>query len=171
MPLDDLIGALLTLHPQTALDCWLGSTEGHQSAFAPRLAVDDDLNPFGKVPTPTLLNWAKRNPETRLPQLMEVIPVLENQDGVPAWSEVALSLLGEATDRAGMLQGLAERLRPTSWSGSLAVVLEQRRPLIQHFFDDEDPAVRQAARAIDHSLQREIDAEAEREVKRDERFE
>jgi hypothetical protein len=70
-----------------------------------------------------------------------------------------------------MLQVLAERLRPSSWSGSLAVVLEQRRPLIQHFFDDEDPSVREAARGIDHSLQREIDAEAEREVKRDERFE
>jgi hypothetical protein len=43
--------------------------------------------------------------------------------------------------------------------------------LIRHFFDDEDPAARQAARAIDHSLQREIDAEAKQEVKRDERFE
>ncbi|HSO81824.1 hypothetical protein [Thiocapsa sp.] len=99
---------------------------------------------------------------------------MEKQDGKPAWSEIALSLLIEAPDRAVMLKGLAEGLRPSSWSGSLAVVLEQRRPLIQRFFNDEDPAVRQAARAIDHSLQREIDAEAERderEIKRDERFE
>ena len=72
---------------------------------------------------------------------------------------------------SGMLQVMAERLRPSSWSGSLAVILEQRRPLIRHFFADEDPAARQAARAIDHSLQREIDAEAKQEVKRDERFE
>jgi hypothetical protein len=168
MELDGLIGTLLTLHPQIALDCWLGSTEHNQSVFAWCLV---GANPLSNVSTPTLMEWAKQHPETRLPQLMEVIPVLEKQDGAPAWSEVALSLLGEATDRACMLQGLAERLRPSSWSGSLAVVLEQRRPLVQRFFDDEDPAVRQAARAIDHSLQREIDAEAEREVKRDERFE
>ena len=70
-----------------------------------------------------------------------------------------------------MLRGLTARLHPSGWSGSLADILEQRRPLIQHFLDDEDPAVRQVAREFGDALLTDIAAERSREVNRDERFE
>ncbi|HYN79711.1 MAG TPA: hypothetical protein VES73_18170 [Lamprocystis sp. (in: g-proteobacteria)] len=167
----DLIETLLTLHPQAALDCWLGDAEDRRPVSMRYLARNDERNPFGKISTPILVEWAGRDPETRLPRLADVIRVLEKPEGDPAWSEAALALLTAATDRAVILQRLAERLRPSAWGGSLAVILEQRRPLIQPFLTDADPAVRQAARAIDQALQREIAAEAASAVSRDERFE
>jgi hypothetical protein len=82
-----------------------------------------------------------------------------------------LALLDAAPNRAALLKHLAGRLSPRSWSGSLADILERRRPLIQRFFADEDPAVCQVAREIDSHLERKIAAEAACEVNRDERFE
>ena len=82
-----------------------------------------------------------------------------------------MALLSVAPDRAAVLRSLAAQLHPSGWSGSLADILEQRRPLIQHFLDDEDPALRQVAREVDGALFEEIAAERSREVDRDERFE
>jgi hypothetical protein len=171
IPLDDLAKTLLILHPQTALDCWLGDTQESSQGLAWHLFGNDDRNPLGKVPIPILLEWAGRDSETRLLRLADVIPVLEKQNGGPAWSEAAMALLNAAPDRAAMLQRLAQHFRPSGWIGSLAVILEERRPLIQPFLTDADPAVIRAASVIDQVLQREIAAEAEREINRDERFE
>jgi hypothetical protein len=84
IPLDDLAKTLLTLHPQTALDCWLGDTQESWQVLAWRLFGNDDRNPLGQMPLPILLEWAGRDLETRLPRLADVIPVLEKQGGVPA---------------------------------------------------------------------------------------
>lgn len=94
-----------------------------------------------------------------------------NKDKATAWSETALALLSAAPDRAAVLRRLAAQLYPSGWSGSLAVVLEQRVPLIQQFINDDDPAVRQVAREIKDGLLEGIDKERSREIDRDERFE
>jgi len=170
--LDDLIGVLLTLYPQPALDCWLGDRHDCSHMLTWRLVRDDDRNPFGKVPIPILMEWAAQDPATRFPRLADAIPVLARTKVEPhAWSESALALLDAAPDRATLLKVLGVRLRPSHWGGSLADILERRRPLIQQFFADQDPAVRQVAREIDRYLQREIADEVAREVNRDERFE
>jgi hypothetical protein len=166
-----LIETLLTLHPHVALDCWLGDIQNPLQVLMWRLAHNEDRNPFGKVPAPILLDWAAQDPVTRFPRLADVIPVLDAKADPLAWSDATLTLLNAAPDRATLFQRLAERLRPSGWTGSLADTLERRRPLIQQFFSDDDPTVRQIAREIDSRLQREIAAEAAPEVNRDERFE
>ena len=128
-------------------------------------------NPLGKIPTPILLEWAERDPVIRFPRLAGLIPALVVRDKVRAWSDSALALLSAAPDRAAVLRDLAAQLHPRLGFGSLADILEQRRPLIQHFLDDEDPAVCKVAREIDNALLEDIPAERSREVDRDERFE
>jgi hypothetical protein len=169
--LGELIEVLLTSHPQVALDCCLGGTQDRSPVLTWLLTRDEHRNPLGKVPIPILLDWAGQDPETRLPRLANVIPVLDTKADPLAWNEAALALLNATPDRATLFRRLAERLRPRIWGGSLADILERRRPLIQQFFHDNDPAVCQVAREIDSHLQREIAAEAAREVNRDERFE
>ena len=170
--LSGFVEAMLSLHPLVALDCWLEGKPDTWGRQAGRWVADiEDRNPLGKVPPPILLEWAQRNPDTRFSKLASVIPALVNEDNATAWSETALALLSAAPDRAAVLRGLTARLHPSGWSGSLADILEQRRPLIQHFLDDEDPAVRQVAREFGDALLTDIAAERSREVNRDERFE
>jgi len=171
LQLDELFKAILTLHPLVALDCWLGGSPADRSLQDMHFFDIEDRNPLSKVPTPILLEWAQRDPDTRLSTLAGVIPALVNEDNATAWSETALALLSAAPDRTAVLRGLADQLHPSGWSGSLADILEQRRPLIQHFLDDEDLAVRQVAREVDGALLDDIAAERSREVDRDERFE
>lgn len=123
------------------------------------------------MPLPLLLEWADVDPSTRFPRLAGVIPAFKNQDDTTEWSEAAWALLGAAPDRAAVLWGLASQLHPSAWSGSLADILERRRPLLQPFLGDDDPAVRQVARETDDEIQQEIVSRRLREVSRDERFE
>jgi hypothetical protein len=168
---DELVETLLSLHPHVVLDCWLGGVPDKSSLQDMLLFDIEDRNPLGKVPIPILLVWAQVDPDTRFPRLPGVIPAFEQKDNATAWSETALALLSAAPDRAAVLQGLGIQLHPSGWSGSVAVILEKRRPLIQQFLDDQDPEVRQVARAVDYALLQDIEGECSSEVDRDERFE
>lgn len=170
--LDELIKTLFSLHPFVALDCWFsgGKDEWRHPHMHFRNGMDN-RNPLKRVPLPLLLEWAEGDPDTRFPRLAGTIPAFEQEDGATQWSEVALALLGAGPDRAAVLQGLASQIHPSGWSGSLADILERRRPLFQAFLDDDDPAVRQVARETDDGLQREIAFRRSHEVERDERFE
>ena len=70
------------------------------------------------------------------------IPAFERNENETAWSKTALALLRAAPDRASVLQVLGIQRHPSGFSGSLAVILEERRLLFQQFLDDDDPAVR-----------------------------
>jgi hypothetical protein len=172
LDLEELIKTLFSLHPFVALDCWFsGGQDEWRHSYMDFLNGMDDRNPLKRVPLPLLLEWANGDPDTRFTRLASTIPAFEKEDGATQLSEVALALLGTGPDRAAVLQGLASQIHPRGWSGSLADILERRRPLFQAFLDDDDPAVRQVARETDDRLQREITFERSREGERDERFE
>ncbi|WP_143741861.1 type 1 periplasmic-binding domain-containing protein [Thiorhodovibrio frisius] len=170
--LNELIETLFSLHPFVALDCWFagGQDEWRHSYMHFRNGMDN-RNPLKRVPLPLLLQWANGDPETRFSRLAGTIPAFDQQDGATQWSEGALALLGAGPDRATVLQGLASQIHPRGWAGSLADILERRRPLFQAFLDDDDPALRQVARETDDGLQREIVLRRSHEAERDERFE
>jgi hypothetical protein len=139
-----------------------------------RLAHARGDNAFAKVPAATLANWAAQAPEARVPRLAGVIPLSVPGDEGQVLSEAVLALFDLAPDRLVLLRTLERRLRPTAWGGSLAVVLERRRPLLRPFLADRDPEVQRFAKEIDERLQAEIAYESEREAardRRDERFE
>jgi hypothetical protein len=169
--LERLIKTLFALHPITALDCWLSNSQEdwpHRMLF---FNARDGQNPLDAVPVPLLLEWAGKDPDTRFPELAGMVSAFEKQNDTIEWSEAALALLRTGPDRAAVLRSLAIQLHPSGWSGSLADILERRRPLFQPFLGDDDPAVCQVARETDDWLQRKIAAERQREVSRDERFE
>lgn len=166
-----LIKRLFALHPSVALDCWLGCAQDDWRHHVHFFNAREDHSPLNEGPASLLLEWAAGDPDTRFPRLAGIIPAFEQKDGVTTWSEGALALLRAGPDRAVVLQGLATQFHPSGWSGSLADILERRRPLLQAFLNDDDPAVRQVARETDDSLQREIALERAHEANRDERFE
>lgn len=170
--LESLIKTLFVMHPLVTLDCWLAGGQdewGHY--YAHFFNGREHPNPLNVVPPPILVEWANRDPDTRFPRLAGIIPAFAQGDGVTTWCEGALALLGAGPDRAAVLRGLATQLRPRGWSGSLADILERRRPLFQAFLAADDPAVRQVARETDDWLQQESASDRLHEVNRDERFE
>ena len=170
--LERLIKTLFALHPFVALDCWFaGGQDERRHSYSHFFCGREDRNPLNVVPLPLLLEWADGDPDIRFPRLAGIIPAFEQKDGATTWSEAALALLSAAPNRAAVLQSLATQLYPGGGFGSLADILERRRPLFQGFLVDDDPGVRQVARETDDSLQREIASERRGEVNRDERFE
>jgi hypothetical protein len=170
--LERVIKTLFALQPLVALDCWFaGGQDERRRYYVHFFSGRKDRNPLNVVPSPLLLEWAKVDSDNRFPRLAGIIPAFEQEDGVARWSEAALALLSAGPDRAAVLRGLATQLYPRVFSGSLADILDRRRPLFQEFLADDDPAVRQVARETDDLLQQEISSERLREVNRDERFE
>lgn len=166
-----LIKTLFALHPMIALDCWLA---GDQEDWRHRMFffnTREEHNPVNSVPLPHLLEWADADPDSRFPRLAAIVPAFKTEADTTEWNEAALALLDAGPDRAAVLRALATQLHPSGWVGSLADILELRRPLFQSFICDDDPAVREVALETDDCLRREIASRRLREVNRDERFE
>lgn len=169
--LHDVIEAILDLHPTTALDIWLGSET--KERWLDELCHDDirDRKLLDRVSTQTLLDWAEADPEIRFPRLARAIPAFKKDKGLMVWTEIALTLLHTAPDRAAVFTSFESQFFPHSWSGSLAALLEERRLLIQPFLEDQEPEVGRVARRIDQTLLREIDEARSLEANRDHGFE
>lgn len=136
-----------------------------------------DGNPIEDVPTDTLLAWCRLAPGERFPlgaRLVTVVASGEN-GSVAQWTPVARALLDEAPDQVVVLSNLVSRLRPMSWSGSMAAILSSRAELLRDLCDHEGDALAARAKEAYALLQRQIAAEREWETKenraRDERFE
>ncbi|MCU0735532.1 MAG: ATP-binding protein [Methylotetracoccus sp.] len=171
--LDDLVKALLELHPHVALSCWLGGGTEDWTNITRQFLSITSCNPLGAVPTSTLLNWANQAPGIRYPRLAAAISPFdkEEEDGAVAWSEAALAFLSTAPDREAVFRVLVITHFQTVWPDSRADLLEQQRLLIRQFQDDRDSAVSRAAQDLDIQLQKKIASERTRERDRDERFE
>lgn len=169
--LNAVIEAILDLHPTTALDIWLGPET--KEKWLDELFQDDirDPRPLDRVPTQTLLDWAGTDPEIRYPRLARAVPAFKKEDAGMLWSELALMLLRTAPDRAAVFAGFESQFIPHYWSGSLADLLEERRPLIQQFINDQDPRVSSVAQRINDSLLKQIDKARSFEAHRDRGFE
>jgi len=136
-----------------------------------------DGNPIDDLPTEVLLEWCGLASAERYSLAARLVTVVTGgENGAAAqWTPAARALLEEATDPVAVLSNLVSRLRPTSWSGSMAAILSSRAELLHELCDREDHALAEYAREAYATLQREIAAEREWETKhsreRDERFE
>ena len=134
-------------------------------------------NPLISVPIESLIYWARIDPKPRFPKLATIIPLFANeeQNGALGWSTIALSLLESAPDKPRVLAEYQQRFKPSSWSGSLANILEKYRALPQALLTHPDIEVSAWAREQDADLARKAAdrriQERERERQRDERFE
>ena len=124
---DQLVRALFETSPYECLDTFFGS------GGPPRLEQVMMLRPlrgggFDAVPHEIVLSWAQRDPTVRFPIVaMGLRPLKGNEQTTPPeWSDKALSVLAAAPDRVAVLEAFATQFVPGSWSGSRAVVIENR---------------------------------------------
>ena len=83
------------------------------------------------------------------------------------WSETALALLDRAPDKLDVLKKFVRHLRPMTWSGSRAAIMETRLPLLKKLEQHSDAALAGFAKADGERLKKEIEQEKRYETEQD----
>lgn len=84
-----------------------------------------------------------------------------------AWSDLPRKLLENAPDPRIILNEIVYRLRPMSWSGSLASKLESRLKLLGDLPVGDAPDLKAALEEAKDRLRKEIDGQRRRETEED----
>jgi hypothetical protein len=173
-----LLKALFATQPLILLDEFAAGGEDAAAAIGLMEHVARfEANPIDGVSPETLLEWCRRAPAERFPLAAQLVTVVNGGENGPAaqWTPAARALLEKAPEPVAVLSNLVSRLRPLSWSGSMASILSARAELLQGLCDHQDHALSARAKEAYALLQRQILAEREWETKdnraRDERFE
>lgn len=90
-------------------------------------------NPLGVVPDDVLLAWCDTDPAVRYPLMAASAGLFKRpaNNEPHEWLPLASKLLDKAPDRHAVVNEFVRRLRPWSWSGSLATKLEERLKLLE----------------------------------------
>jgi hypothetical protein len=119
--------ALFQAQPTVALDAFLLRDGGKR---APRFwRADREFGEFlDTLPPATLVEWANIDPSERFAVLAEAMTLFVGRRGAGNGnlSDTFLAVLDHAADKSTFLGELYNRLQPTSWSGSLAVLIDER---------------------------------------------
>ena len=169
---DGFLSTLFQLQPFECLDVFFG--EGITDRLQ-RILMLRSLRKgiFNALPIDVILEWARRDSQTRFPIIASGLDPLKPMEGIsaPDWSDTALTVLEEAPNKLKVLEAFASQFVPMSWRGSLAGILENRRALLTRFFDSTDARESAWAREQDARLASIAEQERIRENKRDVRFE
>jgi len=92
----------------------------------------------------------------------------DGQEGVVTISESAIRFLEASPGPDAVLEAFAERVTPSSWSGSRANVMQPRADAIGGLVQHERPEISQAAKRIAKDLDKLIESQREREQREDE---
>lgn len=174
----ELQQALLRVQPLGVLEAFYLTDYGNHLAAVDLFDhIDSRSNPADVIPADILVEWCERGPDERYVWAAYFITFAgREQAGEPLmWTEQALALLSHAPDIRRVLEVFVERFTPTSWSGSLAAIMEANVALLDRLYPavitDLEPFLLQTKRALLESASRQRIWEAEREKVENERFE
>lgn len=165
---DDLITGLLRVHPKIVLDeAFSGGAKERGKAV--QAFVDFQRfqkNPLGVVPDDVLLAWCDSDPVVRYPLMAASAGLFKRpaNNEPHEWLPLASKLLNKAPDPHALLNEIVRRLRPRSWSGSLATKLEKRLKLLERLPADYTPDLSDALNKAKTDLHEWIAKEREREA-------
>jgi len=168
---DDLMKGLLEVHPLSILD-ELFSGDANSQKESVRLLnniLRIHKNVLDALPDDIVLTWCDRNPALRYPLAASVVVLFKRpKEGAPhEWTPLVGKLLEKAPDARHILNEIFHRLRPTSWSGSLATKLEGRLKLLNSLPGGDAPTLAAAMAEASANLQARIDAERRHEQEED----
>lgn len=175
----ELLKSLFKTQPHVALKTFFGGDDADRKLGREIIsdASHNHANPLELVPPDVLTAWCDGKPDERYPLMARVVPLfnVDNEQGPLDWSPAALAVLNKAPDGVAVLRQLVRRFRPMRWSGSRAVAMETRLPLLVQLEKHPDPTVAAFAKADGVRLKTEIENERAQENREDkandERFE
>lgn len=174
-----LLRALFRAQPAAALNAFLA---GDAANVALGLRILDDVsylqpNPMDAVPTADLIKWCEGDAVLRFPAVASAAAVFTtSSDHNPSgWTPLAPALIRGAPDAVAVMKAITARLRPQTWSGSRATILETNAKLLREFDAQGDIKLAAFIEAEEAEILHEASMEREWENKRDsgkdERFE
>lgn len=125
---------------------------------------------LAKINTNVLINWCHARNEP------SVWPAIAG--GVTLWSkngeqsaltlhEAAIELLEASPEPLAVLESFAERISPTSWTGSLANIMQARSRAISTLSKHKRPDIAEAAKAVCEKMSQWVERQKEREQRED----
>jgi hypothetical protein len=168
---DDMIKALFHVHPSVMLDELFSGDENSRKASVRLLNnfTRFSMDTLDGVPDEVILDWASRNPNIRYPIAAAGMTLFRRgSDREPhAWTDLPRKLLENAPEPRAILKEIVYRLRPTSWSGSLASKLESRLKLLGDLPVGDGPDLKAALEDAKDVLRKQIDRERRSETEED----
>lgn len=149
-------------------------------ADAPSIRFQDcrRLGPLSHVPTETLIEWCRQNPDRWTKVAMQLSPFLRGTDydyETEQISALASAFLEAAPRPEDVLEAYLKNITPMSWSGSRAAIMERRLAIIESLQDHPAPEVGHTISRLAPDIRARIDrirqAEQEENRERDQRFE
>jgi hypothetical protein len=126
-------------------------------------------NTLDGVPGDVVLNWCSVDPGARYPIAAACMTLFRRaNDREPhAWTDLPRQLLERAPEPRLVLNEIVHRLRPTSWSGSLASKLETRLKLLEELPVGNAPGLSAALEEAKDVLRKQIHEQRRRETQED----
>ncbi|SOF00904.1 hypothetical protein SAMN05446635_8977 [Burkholderia sp. OK233] len=174
---EELLGAMFELHPLAVMDTILSDND-----VAPDFSIFTDrsgqrANPADAMSIEALNSWCTHAERSdRHERAARIVTFSKPAEGGGlAWSDQAIALLKTAPDTARVVAVFAQRMRPSSWSGSRAAIMDASVQLLDELetivpasampfvISEKERLVRNAAEARQR--------ETEEARTRDERFE
>jgi hypothetical protein len=131
---NDLMEALLKVHPDDVLDEFVSGDEKAQSRSVSLIGefTRHHKSPMDAVPDTTLVAWCNREPKARYRFAAAIAPLFDQKnDEIPhGWKDIAPLLLLNAPDKEAVFEEIASRLIPEGGVGSLSSQYESRLKLL-----------------------------------------
>lgn len=183
--LGDIITALIKNFLELLLDSVFTGDE-NEELLAHRLFKDRigrNESSLNNAPVDRLLNWCNGD-QDRIAKVVKVVPIysgleagacpFDNPKHVILSAHVK-ALLDAANDKLSVIETIFLRTRPSSWSDSLAEILEVRSKAFSELLEHPTPEVREFAKTklglIEQSVRINREREAEENSRREQRFE
>jgi hypothetical protein len=174
---NDMLGGLAKVQPKSMLNGLLGGSDAKKAARIIHTMRVHRTNLLAGISEEPLIEWCKEQPEERFALAAMTIVATEpaDEDAEKQFTPLAMRLVKEAPDPMKVLDVLANRLSPSSWSGSRASILEQNATVLTPLMTHKNEVIAKFAREQKARLDAVVAAERAAELKEsrqtDERFE
>lgn len=166
-----LLNTIAKLHPKNFLDEFLGREDiekyKHDRLFYDELDIHE--NPMSQIIDDVVIAWCEEEPESRYSNVVSAVKGFEkhSESGKYKWRPILYTILDRAPDLEKVLEALGRSLRPSSWSGSLANILDERSVLLRDLYDHQNAEVASWAKSYFARFQQDIANEHKWEQKHD----
>jgi hypothetical protein len=176
---NEILKGVFISQPRAALDA-LFVGERKKIAVGARMvqeASENQINPMDVLSAATLFDWCREDATSRFPAVASAITIFlkPNDQQTPRWTPRALRLIQDAPDAVAVVREIAVRLRPTSWMGSRATILESNARLLEQIDSNGNQALAAALAEYKIRFQGEVNQDRASEEaydrSRDQRFE
>lgn len=126
--------------------------------------------PLATINTNALIAWCHaRNEPSVWPAIASGVTLWSKngEQSVLTLHEAAIELLEASPEPLAVLESFAERITPSSWTGSLANIMQARSTAISTFSKQERPDIAEAAKIVCEKMIQWVERQKEREQRED----